>query len=1180
MKRLRLPFKKRLFLYFFAAITLTLICGGAVSDFFWINKGIHERLDHFENVAMAAGQLIAPAVANSDWTAAKVVLRTFHKTNPQLTHLVLDVEGMVVARAPDGKAPSGLMSGLGKPISGKLERSDIDWHCKNQHSIYLRTQVAENRHAVLHVSLSLAQLFKEQFQFRTIYAVFAVLIMLVLPTILSMAFARKLSRPVRLLQEGSARIGTGDLEHRIDVSTGDELEDLANDLNRMAENLAQARSDLEQKVADRTRKLEAEVAERRRAENRFRDLFELSPVGIMELDWTDTVRNTGEEAESTGCLLTDYLQKHPDKVKHMVQNARLVSANRAALQLLGFGSLEGLQKAFGPYVSHHFIEQIQSEMADSLLRVKCNEQPTDLFMERPITRPDGETRVLAFKWADVHKDAGYHNIVTVIDLTERKLAEEAIRKARDAAQNANQAKSEFLANMSHEIRTPLNAIVGMTHLALSTDLTPKQQDYLEKVQSAARSLLGIINDILDFSKIEAGKLDLEDMPFQLESVFDDLANLIALKAHDKGLEFLIHVDPDVPYSLKGDPLRLGQVLINLTNNAIKFTPSGEIVLKVRAKEKTEERTTLEFSVRDTGIGMNPAQVEGLFRAFTQADTSTTRKFGGTGLGLVICKRLVTMMDGDISVESEVGRGSLFTFTAVFERQRIEKRKPDRFVPTPDLRGMRVLVVDDNASALEILDSMLSSFTFEVTLAASGALCLEILFDKETGKPFDLIIMDWKMPEIDGLETAEKIIAGYRKKDEKRPKIIMLTAYGNEDVMRRAEEIGIDRFLSKPVSRSIFFDTIMQAFGKDVPESTRRKGLGEMEKATLAYLAGARVLVAEDNPINQQVAREILENAGMTVKVADNGLEAVHMAVAGNFDAVLMDVQMPVMDGYRATGEIRQNEITSRLPVIAMTAHAMAGDRQKSLDSGMNDHVTKPVNPHELLTTLARWIEPLYRKKAAAASRPTRAPLPESLPGFDMDAGLDRLSGNSRSYANLLKRFADDYRDAAKELARLLDSGDMEALRHQVHSIKGVAGNLGAAEVESAARDMEQAIVQGEKDLADRLGKLASALAPPLEVLARFFVEQAQPLGGVFSGEKAPPLPEGALDRLAELLSINDTGTEEAFEEIRDTLFAVVPDITGELEKKIQNFDFKGALGSLKNLIDRLEEGPKPGSNQD
>ena len=1172
MKRLRLPFKKRLFLYFFAAITLTLICGGTVSDFFWIKKGVHERIGHFENLALAAGKLIAPTVNTNDWVAATMIIDTFRRTNPQITHLVLEVAGKVVARTPDGNAPAGLMKGLGKPITGKIERSDMDWHCK-PHFIYFRVSVAEDRQAVLHMSLSLEQLFKEQFEFRAIYAVFAVFIMLVLPATLAMAFARKLSRPVRLLQEGSARIGNGDLEHRLNVSTGDELEDLANDLNRMAENLTQARSNLEQKVADRTRELEAEVAERQRAENRFRDIFELSPVGIMELDWTDTVENVGEAADSTGCILTDFLHKYPDKVKEMVRNARLVSANRAALQLLGFDSLGDLQKAFGPYVSHHFMSQVQAEMADSLLRVKCNEQPADLFLERPITRPDGETRVLAFKWADVHKDAGYHNIVTVIDLTERKLAEEAIRKARDAAQNANQAKSEFLANMSHEIRTPLNAIVGMTHLALSTNLTPKQQDYLEKAQSAARSLLGIINDILDFSKIEAGKLDLEDMPFQLEGVLDDLTNLIALKAHEKGLEFLIHVDPEVPYSLKGDPLRLGQVLINLTNNAVKFTPSGEIVLKVRAKEKTEESTTLEFSVRDTGLGMNQTQMEGLFQAFNQADTSTTRKFGGTGLGLVICKRLVTMMDGDITVESQTGRGSTFTFTAVFERQRLEKRKPDRFVPAPDLRGMRVLVVDDNASAREILNSMLSSFTFEVTLAASGAQCLEVLFEPASKKPFDLIIMDWKMPETDGLQTAEKIISGYQEKNEQRPKIIMLTAYGREEVMRRAEEIGIDRFLLKPVSRSIFFDTIMQAFGKDVAPSTRRKGLGEMEKATLAYLAGARILVAEDNPINQQVAREILENAGMSVKVADNGLEAVHMAVAGNFDAVLMDVQMPVMDGYRATGELRRNESTFRLPIIAMTAHAMAGDRQKSLDSGMNDHVTKPVNPQELLSTLARWIEPRFRGKPATVSGLTQTPLPERLPGFDMDAGLDRLSGNTRSYANLLRRFADDYHDATEELARLLDMGDMEALRHQVHSIKGVAGNLGATEVEKAARDMELAIVQGEKNIPELLGNLAAALGPSLEALRQFFTEQTPATKNDSPGAKPPFLPEGALDRLAELLKINDTDTEAVFEEIREALFAGAPLEAGELEKRIRNFDFKGALELLAKIVRQFEKYP-------
>jgi signal transduction histidine kinase/DNA-binding response OmpR family regulator/HPt (histidine-containing phosphotransfer) domain-containing protein/HAMP domain-containing protein len=1177
MKRLRLPFRKRLFLYFFAAITFTLICGGAVSDFFWIKESVQDRMRHFENLALTAGALVAPAVADDDWTGAMLVLRTFHEANPQLTHLVLDVTGKAVAQVPDGNAPAGLMKGLGRPVSNNLEVSDPQWHHK-PHVLYFRIPIVDDRHAVLHVSLSLEQFIREQLLFRVVYSIFGFFIMLLLPALLALKFSGKLFRPVRLLQEGSARIGAGDLEYRLDIHTGDELEDLANDLNRMAESLIQARSNLEQKVADRTRELEAEIAQRRRAETRFRDLFELSPVGIMEMDWTGTVEGVVEMTESKDCVLTDLLQKHPHRVEDLVQNARLVGANRAALQLLGFESLEDLQKAFGPYISHHFMDQIRKEMTDSLLQVKCNEQPSGLFIERPITRPDGETRVLAFKWADVHKDSGYHNIVTVFDLTERKLAEEAIRKARDAAQNANQAKSEFLANMSHEIRTPLNAIVGMTHLALSTDLTPKQLDYLEKVQSAARSLLGIIDDILDFSKIEAGKLDLEVMPFQLEEVLDDLTNLMALKAHEKGLEFLIHVDPEVPYALMGDPLRLGQVLINLTNNAIKFTPSGEIILKARAVEKTEKRVTLAFSVRDTGIGMTQAQMEGLFQAFTQADTSTTRKFGGTGLGLVISRRLVAMMHGDISVESEPGRGSVFSFTAVFERQETEKRKPDRFVPAPDLRDMRALVVDDNESAWEIMDSMLSSFTFDVTLANSGVQCLEMLFEARLEKPFDLIIMDWKMPGIDGLETARQIITGYAARGEKRPKIVMLTAYGREEEMRQAQEIGIDQFLLKPVSHSSFFDVIMQAFGRDVPPSTRRKRLGEMEKATRSLLAGARILVAEDNPINQQVAREILENAGMSVAVADNGLEAFHMAVAGDFDAVLMDVQMPVMDGYRATSQIRQNENTARLPVIAMTAHAMAGDRQKSLKAGMNDHVTKPVNPHELITILAHWIKPRQRTITSLPARPTQAPLPENLPGFDMAAGLNRLSGNTRSYADLLKRFVDDYRDAANVMARLLKTGDMETLHHHVHGLKGVAGNLGAVEVESAARDMELAIAQRDRDLLVSLERLATVLAPPLEALERFFSEHAPPSRNDLSEAEPPLLPEGALDHLAELLSINDTGTEEAFEGIRDALFAAAPKETAALEKHIRNFNFKGALKSLNSITDLL--GKEPGSAQD
>ena len=488
------------------------------------------------------------------------------------------------------------------------------------------------------------------------------------------------------------------------------------------------------------------------------------------------------------------------------------------------------------------------------------------------------------------------------DVGELKKTEEELRQARKAADAANKAKGEFLANMSHEIRTPMNAILGMTHLALKTDLTAKQRDYLEKIHVAGNSLLGIINDILDFSKIEAGKLEMESVAFNLDEVLDNLANLVTVKAHQKeGIEVLFSTGPQVPRTLVGDPLRLGQVLINLANNAIKFTETGEIVVTTELIQADAETARICFSVRDTGIGLSEEQKGRLFESFSQADTSTTRKFGGTGLGLAICKRLVGMMGGEIQAESEPGQGSTFSFTAAFGiGGELPARRHDA---PPDLKGLRVLVVDDNPTSREILQEMLESFTFTVTQAASGEEGFAEFVHREGGRPYQLVVMDWKMPGMDGIETARRIKA---HTGQVAPPVILVTAYGREEVMRKAEAAGLDGFLLKPVSPSLMFDTIMEIFGRgDPPVSVPSAG----QRSTLATerLAGARVLLVEDNEINQQVAMEILSGAGLNVTLANNGQEALDRVRASAFDAVLMDVQMPVMDGYTATIEIRKWE---------------------------------------------------------------------------------------------------------------------------------------------------------------------------------------------------------------------------------------------------------------------------------
>jgi two-component system, sensor histidine kinase and response regulator len=798
------------------------------------------------------------------------------------------------------------------------------------------------------------------------------------------------------------------------------------------------------------------------------------------------------------------------------------------------------------------------------------------------------------------------------EMTLRRQKDRELKQAKELAETATRAKSEFLANMSHEIRTPMNGVIAATELALNENLPPKIAHYLNIIHDSGYSLLGIINDILDFSKIEAGKFELKERVFRLSEVFDRVMELFLSKAAEKGIELLVDIDTHTPKRIKGDPLRLQQILTNLISNAVKFTEAGGMIL-LDVKESTDpavapavDEMILRFSVKDTGSGISPEYVGLLFEPFSQADTSSTRKYQGTGLGLSICKQLVTLMGGTIGVESEVGKGSTFFFTVRMRRPPTKPISP--LVVPSDIQGLNVLVVDDLADSRMIMRKMLESLGFKVESLGSGPEALSRLQDNMLrNNAIELIMMDWKMPVMDGIDVSKTI----RQDLKLTIPIIMMTAFGREAQRIEAESAGISGFLTKPIYPSTLFDAIMDAFGKEEFKGAgRKKHFTTRASIYRKPLNGMRILVAEDNPTNQQVAQAILEGAGIVVTIVDNGEEAVEALRHNAFDAVLMDIQMPRMNGYEATRLIRELPRGASIPIVAMTAHAMKGDEEKCLEAGMDAYISKPVNQDRLFHTLWRLLRTQKRsvdvgmpEQAAAAGEPhpdAEAPLqnehpqaiarglehdailPANLPGIDIGHTLETLNIDGATLKRILIGFLAENRNAAGLIRQAHAANDAEQVRRMAHGLKGSAANIGAAELNMAAHRLETAcredLVTAEMPpgLEGLINTLESALN---QVLASIQSLETPGQAGTDAPIAAEPDQPFAM-LLARLTEAIDRADPQQIMEIMPAIRRhavrckrIDPFSVKKLEVQLARYDYDQALETVRTLGNQSQEIP-------